>query len=99
MNPENCTSRYFVSYSGVKLPLKLVNELGDTDMGNRNTYFCGYFDGNDRLVRCEKRVYGELELLHIYRYHDNGRLCEAEITDADGELTFLKFDTNGNVIN
>ncbi len=99
MNLENCDSRYFVSYSGVKLPLKLVNELADSsDLENRNTFFRGFYDAEQRLVRCEKRVYGELELLHCYQYHDNGALSQAEITDADGEITVLNFDSGGNPI-
>lgn len=96
MNLENCVCRYFVSYSGVKLPLKLVNELEqEVDRQNRNTFFLGYYDAEQRLVRCEKRVYGETELLHEYEYHDNGTLKRAEITDADGELTVLNFDDSG----
>lgn len=95
MDSTNYTQRYFVSYSGVKLPLKLVNELQDSELGNRNTYFLGFFDAEERLVRLEKRVYSEVELLHCYRYHDNGALQAAEITDADGELTVLNFDDNG----
>ncbi|MDD2761614.1 MAG: DUF6156 family protein [Methylomonas sp.] len=95
MNLEDCDSRYFVSYSGVKLPLKLVNELADSDRENRNTFFRGYFDAQQRLLRCEKLVYGELELLHSYQYHDNGVLSQAEITDADGEVTILSFDAEG----
>jgi len=32
MNPEQQTEcRYFVSYSGIKLPLKLVNEITEDD--------------------------------------------------------------------
>lgn len=96
MNLEQCETRYFVSYSGVKLPLKLVNELQDNDRGNRNTFFQGYYDAEQRLIRCEKRVYGETELLHCYQYHPNGVLSQAEITDADGELTLLQFDDEGN---
>jgi YD repeat-containing protein len=96
MDPANTHSRYYVSYSGVKLPLKLVNELQDSDRDNRNTYFRGVYDAEQRLVRCEKLVYGELELLHVYSYDDNGVLQEAEITDADGEITLLSFDDQGN---
>lgn len=95
MNLEQCESRYFVSYSGVKLPLKLVNELQDSDRENRNTFFRGYFDAEQRLLRCEKLVYGEIELLHDYQYHGNGVLSQADITDADGELTTLRFDAEG----
>lgn len=95
MNLEDLVSRYFISYSGVKLPLKLVNEIDEGGLDNRNTFFKGYYDARNRLVRCEKRVYGETELLHSYVYDDNGILRQAEITDADGELTLLIFDEQG----
>lgn len=98
MSNQSLDCRYFVSYSGVALPLKLINEIQDSDRENRNTYFCGFYDGEQRLMRCEKRVYGELELLHVYAYHDNGILKQAEITDADGELTRLAFDLQGKLL-
>lgn len=89
------TCRHFVTYSGVKLPLKLMNELDEAALHNRNTFFRGHFDEQDRLIKMEKIVYGELELQHVYRYHANGALCQAEITDADDEVTVLNFDENG----
>lgn len=88
--------RYFVSYSGIKLPLKLVNELQGSECDNRNSFFVGIYDDNQRLIRCEKRVYGEIELQHNYRYHPNGQLQLAEITDVDGEVTVLRYDHQGN---
>jgi len=98
MSNQSLNCRYFVSYSGVALPLKLINEIQDSDRENRNTYFCGFYDTELRLMRCEKRVYGELELLHVYTYHDNGTLKQAEITDADGELTLMTFDLQGKLL-
>ncbi|MGZ4958807.1 MAG: DUF6156 family protein [Methylomonas sp.] len=96
---ENCACRYFISYSGVKLPLKLVNELEDeSHLENRNTYFRGYYDADQRLMLCEKLVYGDIELRHCYRYHTNGALSQAEITDADGEITILNFDAQGRAL-
>lgn len=96
MDLENCSCRYFISYSGVKLPLKLVNELEDeSHLENRNTYFRGYYDTDQRLLLCEKLVYGDIELRHRYGYHASGALAEAEITDADGEITVLSFDEQG----
>jgi hypothetical protein len=93
---ENCVCRYFVSYSGVKLPLQLVNELvNESELQNRNTFFRGYFDAEQRLLLCQKLVYGEVELQHKYSYHDNGALSLAEITDVDDELTLLHFDEAG----
>lgn len=87
---SNITRRYFVSYSGIKLPLKLVNEISKDSLHNRNTYFCGHFDANDRLMRCQKIVYGEVESEHVYSYDDNGALKRAEITEDDEtrELNF-----------
>jgi len=98
MTTANQHCRYFVSYSGVSLPLKLVNELRDDERANRNTFFLGFYDDQDRLVRCEKQVYGEQEMLHCYEYHENGALKQAEITDADGELTVLHFDLQGKPV-
>lgn len=96
VNLENCDYRYFISYSGVKLPLKLVNELADeSHLENRNTYFRGCYDGEQRLMLLEKMVYGDVELRHVYSYHPNGLLAEAEITDADGEINTLCFDESG----
>jgi uncharacterized protein DUF6156 len=89
-NTEAC--RYFITYSGVSLPLRLVNEIQPTELDNRNTYFRGQFDAADRLQVLEKLVYGEVELVHRYRYDAEGRLTWAEITDADGEITVLEFD-------
>jgi hypothetical protein len=94
-NIDNCDCRYFITYSGVKLPLKLVTPLADAELQNRNTFFRGYFDQHDRLMLCQKMVYGEIELEHRYAYYDSGVLRQAEITDADGEVTVLKFDETG----
>ncbi|MDT4329224.1 DUF6156 family protein [Methylomonas sp. MED-D] len=99
MELENCACRYFISYSGVKLPLKLVNELPDAShLENRNTYFRGFFDGDERLLLLEKLVYGDVELRHQYSYHGNGTLSQAEITDVDGEITVLSFDEAGQAL-
>ena len=84
--------RYFLTYTGVKLPLRLLNELKPGQIENRNTYFRGYFDEKERLTGIQKVVYGEIELQHRYEYRDDDTLHSAEITDADGEATRLSFD-------
>jgi len=89
------TTRHFITYSGVKLPFNLVSELQEHEVQNRNTYFRGYFDSKERLSGFDKLAYGEIELQHRYTYHDNGRLSSAEITDIDGEVTMVVFDTEG----
>lgn len=88
--------RYFLTYTGVKLPFTLVTPLTDAEVHNRNTYFRGYFNATDRITGFDKMVYGEVELAHRYTYNDSGTLQRAEITDIDGECTVLSFDEMGN---
>lgn len=83
--------RFFTSYSGVKLPLRLVGELTADDMRNRNTYFRAFFDADGRLGVCEKMVYGEIEFRHVYFYHADGRLARAEIDDGTNDAEVLEF--------
>ena len=86
------TSRFFVTYTGVKLPFKLVNELQPSEIENRNTYFRGDFDAQGKLTGFDKLAYGEIELQHRYTYHANGKLVHAQITDIDGEITEMTFE-------
>lgn len=95
--PDNTVCRYFLSYSGVKLPLKLVNPLDEADLGHRNTYMRAYYDSEDRLIGCDKLVYGDLSITHRYRYHPNGALQQAEIT-MDDETTVVRFDEAGTPV-
>ncbi len=98
IDTQNLECRYFVTYSGVKLPFKLSQPLTDAELQNRNTFFCAYFDDKDQLLFFQKMVYGESELEHCYSYDDNGVLQQAEITDADGDVTVLTFDETGKLI-
>ncbi|MFA5952158.1 MAG: DUF6156 family protein [Hyphomicrobium sp.] len=87
--------RFFVSYSGVKLPLNLVNAIAREALSNRNTFIRGYFDGAGVLTGFDKVVYGEVELAHRYAYHGNGMLKSAEIIMLDEEPVLLRFDEAG----
>ncbi len=89
--------RYFLATSGVKLPLKLVNQIEPTALTNRNTYIRAWYDGSDRLLRFEKLVYGDIELSHVYDYDTDGRLRRAEILMLDEDQTVLHFDENGQL--
>lgn len=88
---------YFTTYTGVRLPLRLVGPLTEAETNNRNTFILATFDSADRLVTVHKKVYGEVVLGHEYHYHDNGALKRAEITihDEDDEVTVLEFDETG----
>jgi hypothetical protein len=88
------TSRFFVTYTGVKLPFRLLNELQPNEVENRNTYYKGYFDEQERISGFDKIAYGEIEQKHRYEYHDNGKLKLAHITDIDGDVSVLTFDAD-----
>ena len=91
------TSRYFVSYSGIKLPLKLVNEITEAGLNNRNTYYRGYFDAQDKMLLCQKIVYGEVESEHQYQYYESGVLKHAQITEDD-EVREIHFNELGEMV-
>ncbi|MCC3245844.1 DUF6156 family protein [Methylocystis sp. WRRC1] len=86
--------RYFLTYSGVRLPLKLVRPLEAAELGNRNTFFRATYDPAGRLATCEKLVYGEVELAHAYAYRDDGTLAHARIEMGD-EVTEVDCDETG----
>ncbi|MCC6296476.1 MAG: hypothetical protein IT469_07215 [Pseudomonadales bacterium] len=84
--------RYFLTYRGTRLPLQLTQELPTGALRHRNTYIRARYDGLDRLIRCEKLVYGEVEMIHAYEYDPAGRLCRAIITVGDEEPRTLYLD-------
>jgi hypothetical protein len=90
--------RYFTTYSGVKLPFKLVNELAPAAVENRNTYFVGFFDVEAHMIGFDKLVYGEIELAHRYLYYPGSALRQAVITDIDGEVSTLFYAEDGSPI-
>lgn len=97
MENEAGAYKYFLTYSGVKLPLNLVSPLDADALGNRNTYIRASYDAANRLVRCEKLVYGEVELRHDYEYGAQGNLSRASINMSDEE-TVIVFDADGQPI-
>jgi hypothetical protein len=91
------TTRYFVTYSGIRPPARLVEPLTEADLLNRNTFIRAHYDAEDRLLGFEKMVYGAVELAHAYTWHANGRLETARIA-MDGEESLLAFDADGRPI-
>jgi hypothetical protein len=89
--------RYFVTYSGIKLPFNLCEELEEAALSNRNTFFRAWYDAQDRITGFQKIVYGEVELEHSYMYGENNTLIMAEITNSDEEITVMHFDNSGTV--
>lgn len=98
MNDVRNYDRYYLSYSGITLPLKLVGELDPAEIENRNTFFGAELDSEGRQTLIHKVVYGEVELEHRYGYHDDGAISWAEILDEDGDVQRLNFAPDGKMI-
>lgn len=88
--------RFFISYSGMKLPLNLVNEISPEQMHNRNTYFKATYDDNGKMLLCQKIVYNEVDVQHEYEYSLDGTLIFARITEGD-EVRELNLATSNSV--
>ena len=95
MTESNLVCRYYVSYTGISLPLKLITPLENESLDRRITYFCGYYNDQEQLMVVEKVVYGEIEFEHRYQYHSNGRLKSAELIEADEAPRVMEFDSVG----
>lgn len=88
--------RYYLTYTGVGIPFRLVNPLEEAQVPNRNTFIRAWFDSDERLIGFDKLVYGEVELAHRYAYHADGALARAEIMMCDEEPVVLEFDKAGS---
>ena len=95
MDKQELQCRYFTSYTGVQLPLKLVNELDAEGVDKRITYFIGYYDEDERLKIIEKFVYGEIEFSHHYEYNEDDELVKAILIEDDELPRTLVFDKQG----
>jgi hypothetical protein len=84
--------RYFVTYTGIGLPLRLVQEIEPSQTANRNTFIRAWYDEAGRVTGLEKIVYGEVELTHRYSYDAQGQLERAEIKLVGEPLSILIFE-------
>ncbi len=87
MSDTEPNHRYFVTYSGTKLPVRLVDPIDVQELTNRNTYIRASFSATGQLSSWEKWVYGRVELAHRYFYSEDGGLLRAVIETEDESTT------------
>ncbi|MFG1346293.1 DUF6156 family protein [Xanthobacter autotrophicus DSM 431] len=92
---DEADCRFFVTYTGVKMPFRLVEAIPAEQLNHRNTFIRAYFDGAGQLTGFDKMVYGEVELAHRYAYHANGALRRAEVSMVDEDTVVVAFDEAG----
>jgi len=91
-NKESYTCRHYVTYTGVKLPLKLVSPIEGETLDGRITYIRAYYDKENNLVGLEKVVYDEIEFEHRYTYYSDGRIKSAVLIEPDQSPRIMSFD-------
>ena len=92
--PGDC--RFYVTYTGVKMPFRLVEPIPEAQLTHRNTFIRAWFDAAGQLAGFDKMVYGEVELAHRYSYHGNGQLKQAEVRMVDEDTVIIAFDEAGS---
>lgn len=92
---EGQDCRFYVTYTGVKMPFRLVEAIPAEQLTHRNTFIRAYFDAAGQLTGFDKMVYGEVELAHRYEYHPSGALRRAEVTMVDEDTVVVAFDEAG----
>ncbi|WP_374430439.1 DUF6156 family protein [Ideonella dechloratans] len=87
------TLRHFLTCRGAGMPLTLTltEELAETDLRHRNTWFEARCDGAGRLIAIDKRVYGDVEMQHRDDHDAEGRLCQATVTIGEDEPVVRTF--------
>ncbi|MFS8035731.1 DUF6156 family protein [Xanthobacter sp. AM11] len=97
-NEEERDCRFFVTYTGVKMPFRLVEAIPEAQLTHRNTFIRAYFDAAGQLTGFDKMVYGEVELAHRYEYHPGGGLSRAEVRMVDEDTVVVAFDEAGTPV-
>jgi len=72
---QTITRYSFLSYSGVKLPLKLVTPLEPGELKPQHFFRAQYERGRAHPLMRKDGLVGEVELAHRYEYGANGLLA------------------------
>lgn len=97
-NERQVEIRYYGTFSGYNIPLKLSEELTQPEALRRKSYYVGFYNETQSLFRVEKYLNGSLFFQHNYFYHENGSIRENRIVNSDGITTTNHFDAKGKQI-
>ena len=89
------TEVYYGSFAGYNIPLRPIEKIDKREALSRNTYCVAFFNNKGQIIRFEKYLSGSLFFQHNYKYHENGKVKENRIINADGVIKTNSFDRNG----
>jgi hypothetical protein len=98
MEQEHSDQKYFGTFVGYDLPLKLRENLFRTEAEERGTYYIAHYDSVGRLEEVRKVHTGATFFVHKYTYDAQGILVEARITNKAGEVSILKRGPDGKLV-
>ena len=94
--PVDCTVKYYRTFSGYSLPLKLIEPFTKEEaLCSGSAYYIGHFDQNNMLIKIEKMHKGKLLFTHVYGYYPNGSIKRLENTPAEGKTVIKEYDERG----
>lgn len=95
---KSTETKYFATFSGYNIPLKLTEEIPKELALKRDAYYVGFYDEDQRLTCVEKYLDGALFFRHSYFYREDGSLRESKTVNSEGIETVSYFDENGRKI-
>ena len=95
---EQLNEKYFGTFSGYTLPLKLKNNLSKSEIEARRAYLVAYYDASGRLHKVRKVLDGKTEFIHEYAYDAQSKLVEVIVTNHEGNISILKRTPDGRMV-
>lgn len=77
-NNDSVTVKYYSSFAGYNHPVKLIDELRETKIKEKKSYYVGTYNG-ERLIKVEKILIGKTVFIYNYSYDNNGKLSDVKI--------------------
>jgi len=87
---------YFGGFGGYSLPFTPREEISEKVAKARGTYCVGEYDSEGRLRLFIKFLRGREFFRHEYSYYDNTTLKTARVTNPEGKVRIVEFDTGGH---
>ena len=82
-NDDSVSVKYYSSFVGYNHPVQLIDELSETKIKEKKSYYVGTYNNSDRLIKVEKRLDGKILFIYNYSYNDNGKLLYVKIFKAN----------------
>lgn len=81
--------RYYAGFTGFRHPIRLLNEVTDSQILEMNSYIQGTFDSSNNLVTVERFIDNKSYFKYEYVYTDKNKIRIARLLNEKGERVTL----------